>query len=467
MGEEEALRQRENCTVRTLTAFPFASLYFLKYLFFSFTNWQYKNSLLHLAEGIWLSQKYPASSQSILGGARDRDAGARRRLGRGERFLATWGSFSLPLSLSALSRHWTQLQGEESPHLPDWGCATGASQGGVSIYRSLRSFWAGRSSLVHLQHPCRPSFRNHGTPARGSRIINPWHPASSLLPTRGLPTLKSCDLSAAEPRSSAVRTPVVTWQSAHPAFPVCSWGTESASSLLLQTQAPLVSSTSWSVHSRPSWAPFAFQAPSMSGSGRKDFDVKHILRLRWKLFSHPSPSPGSPAGGGCLQQDGNSSFEHWGPSQSRLLKNQEKGSVSTFWKKPSSSSSSSSSSPSSLSSSFNPLNGTLLPVATRLQQGAPGQGTQQPTRTLFYVESLEEEEVPGLDFPGPHEKGLVLEELKVEPTCSSQATGEGCGHRYSKSPRSIQASPTFYSFSRPPYALLVSKSERFQIDNFG
>ncbi|KAM5312154.1 kelch-like protein 1 isoform 2-T2 [Glossophaga mutica] len=167
----------------------------------------------------------------------------------------------------------------------------------------------------------------------------------------------------------------------------------------------------------------------MSGSGRKDFDVKHILRLRWKLFSHPSPSPSSPAGGGCLQQDGNSSFEHWGPSQSRLLKNQEKGSVSTFWKKPSSSSSSSSSSPSSLSSSFNPLNGTLLPVATRLQQGAPGQGTQQPTRTLFYVESLEEEEVPGLDFPGPHEKGLVLEELKVEPTSSSQATGEGCGHR--------------------------------------
>ncbi|KAM4862756.1 kelch-like protein 1 isoform X2 [Urocitellus parryii] len=166
----------------------------------------------------------------------------------------------------------------------------------------------------------------------------------------------------------------------------------------------------------------------MSGSGRKDFDVKHILRLRWKLFSHPSPSPGSPAGGGCLQQDSSGSFEHWGPSQSRLLKSQERGSVSTFWKKPSSSSSSSSS-PSSSSSSFNPLNGTLLPVATRLQQGAPGQGTQQPARTLFYVESLEEEVVPGMDFPGPHEKGLVLQELKVEPANSSQATGEGCGHR--------------------------------------
>lgn len=183
----------------------------------------------------------------------------------------------------------------------------------------------------------------------------------------------------------------------------------------------------------------------MSGSGRKDFDVKHILRLRWKLFSHPSPSPGGPAGGGCLQQDGSGSFEHWGPSQSRLLKSQEKGSMSAFWKKPSSSSSSSSSSPSCSSSSFNPLNGTLLPVSTRLQQGAPGQRTQQPARTLFYVESLEEEEVPGMDFPGTHEKGLVLQELKVEPANSSQATGEGFGHRYSKSSWGIQASLNFHS----------------------
>nr|XP_019827433.1 PREDICTED: kelch-like protein 1 isoform X2 [Bos indicus] len=168
----------------------------------------------------------------------------------------------------------------------------------------------------------------------------------------------------------------------------------------------------------------------MSGSGRKDFDVKHILRLRWKLFSHPSPSACSPAGGSCLQQDGSSSFEHWGPSQSRLLKSQEKGGVSTFWKKPSSSASSSSSaSPSSSASSFSPLNGTLLPVATRLQPGAPGQGIHQPARTLFYVESLEEEEVPGMDFPGPHDKGLVPQEFKVEPANSSQATGEGCGHR--------------------------------------
>ncbi|KAM7110864.1 kelch-like protein 1 [Molossus nigricans] len=188
----------------------------------------------------------------------------------------------------------------------------------------------------------------------------------------------------------------------------------------------------------------------MSGSGRKDFDVKHILRLRWKLFSHPSPAPGGPAGGGCLQQDSSGSFEHWGPSQSRLLKSQEKGSLSTFWKKPSSSSSSSSS-PSSSSSSFNPLNGTLLPVATRLQQGVPGQGTQPPARTLFYVESLEEEEVPGMDFPRPHEKGLVLQELKVEPANTSQATGEGCGHRLSATNHSLT----------PPSDLDSSSSEEF------
>ncbi|XP_065266055.1 kelch-like protein 1 isoform X2 [Emys orbicularis] len=147
----------------------------------------------------------------------------------------------------------------------------------------------------------------------------------------------------------------------------------------------------------------------MSGSGRKDFDVKHILRLRWKLFSHPS-APAGPVGGGCLQPDG--SFEHWGPSQSRLLKNQERGS-SAFWKK---------------SSSSSPLNGTLLP-ATR-----HGLGQRPSPRTVFYVETLEEEEVRGgMELTREQEKSLVLQEMKEEPAdcsdCSSQATGEGCGHR--------------------------------------
>lgn len=75
--------------------------------------------------------------------------------------------------------------------------------------------------------------------------------------------------------------------------------------------------------------------------------------------------------------------------------------------------------------------------------------------------------MPGMDFSGPHEKGLVLQELKVEPANSSQATGEGCGHRYSQSPRDIQASPTFHSFPPPLCALLLSKSERLQFEHFG
>ncbi|XP_004680361.1 PREDICTED: kelch-like protein 1 [Condylura cristata] len=191
----------------------------------------------------------------------------------------------------------------------------------------------------------------------------------------------------------------------------------------------------------------------MSGSGRKDFDVKHILRLRWKLFSHPSPSPGGPAGGSCLQQDSSGSFEHWGPSQSRLLKSQEKGSVSTFWKKPSSSSSQS-------SSSLNPLNGTLLPVATRLQQGAPRQGTHQPARTLFYVESIEEEVVPGMDFPGPNDNGLVLQELKVEPANESQATGEGCGHRLSGTGHSLTPQSDMDSSSSEEFYQAVHHAEQ-------
>ncbi|XP_004463205.2 kelch-like protein 1 [Dasypus novemcinctus] len=198
----------------------------------------------------------------------------------------------------------------------------------------------------------------------------------------------------------------------------------------------------------------------MSGSGRKDFDVKHILRLRWKLFSHPSPSPGGPAGGGCPPQDGSGSFEHWGPSQSRLLKSQERSSGGTFWKKSSSSSSSSSSSPSSSSSSFNPLNGTLLPVATRLQQGAPGQGLQQPARTLFYVESLEEEVVPRMDLPGQHEKALVLPELKVEPANSSQATGEGCGHRLSATSHPLTPQPDMDSSSSEEFYQAVHHAEQ-------
>ncbi|KAM3676843.1 kelch-like protein 1 isoform X2 [Ammospiza nelsoni] len=163
----------------------------------------------------------------------------------------------------------------------------------------------------------------------------------------------------------------------------------------------------------------------MSGSGRKDFDVKHILRLRWKLFSHPSPA-GGPAGGGCLPPD--SSFEHWGPSQSRLLKSQERGN-GVFWKKSASSASS------SAATTASPPNGTLLPAGGRPAAGhGPG---PPPPRTVFYVESLEEEEeeaVPGgMEVAREPEKPLAPAEREEAPGgCAdggSRATGDGGGHR--------------------------------------
>ncbi|NXB33213.1 KLHL1 protein, partial [Eulacestoma nigropectus] len=165
----------------------------------------------------------------------------------------------------------------------------------------------------------------------------------------------------------------------------------------------------------------------MSGSGRKDFDVKHILRLRWKLFSHPSPA-GGPAGGGCLPPD--SSFEHWGPSQSRLLKSQERGN-GVFWKKSASSGSS------SAATTASPPNGTLLPAGGRPATGhGPG---PPPPRTVFYVESLEEEEeeaVPGgMEVAREPEKPLAPPEQEEAPGgCAdggSRATGDGGGHRLS------------------------------------
>ncbi|XP_035192292.1 kelch-like protein 1 [Oxyura jamaicensis] len=163
----------------------------------------------------------------------------------------------------------------------------------------------------------------------------------------------------------------------------------------------------------------------MSGSGRKDFDVKHILRLRWKLFSHPSPA-GGPAGGGCLPPD--SSFEHWGPSQSRLLKSQERGS-SAFWKK----------SPSSASSTAaGPPNGTPRPGGGH----GPGPGPPPPPRTVFYVETLEEEEEEeaeaapgGMEVAREPEKPPAPAEREEAPGgCAdggSRATGDGGGRRLS------------------------------------
>ncbi|NWU97650.1 KLHL4 protein, partial [Upupa epops] len=54
----------------------------------------------------------------------------------------------------------------------------------------------------------------------------------------------------------------------------------------------------------------------MSVSGKKEFDVKQILRLRWRWFSHPSQ--GSTGTGGCHQQEG---YEHRGTAVQNRLKN--------------------------------------------------------------------------------------------------------------------------------------------------
>lgn len=52
----------------------------------------------------------------------------------------------------------------------------------------------------------------------------------------------------------------------------------------------------------------------MSVSGKKEFDVKQILRLRWRWFSHSTQ--GSAGSGGYIQQEG---LDHRGsPTPSRL-----------------------------------------------------------------------------------------------------------------------------------------------------
>ncbi|XP_008987816.2 kelch-like protein 4 [Callithrix jacchus] len=53
----------------------------------------------------------------------------------------------------------------------------------------------------------------------------------------------------------------------------------------------------------------------MSASGKKEFDVKQILRLRWRWFSHPFQ--GSTNAGSCLQPEG---YEHRGTSVQGRLK---------------------------------------------------------------------------------------------------------------------------------------------------
>ncbi|XP_072884296.1 kelch-like protein 1 isoform X2 [Hemitrygon akajei] len=134
----------------------------------------------------------------------------------------------------------------------------------------------------------------------------------------------------------------------------------------------------------------------MSGSGRKDFDVKHMLRLRWKLFSHPTPSPAG--GGGYLpSQEG---YENWGNSQGRL-KNHSQDRAS-FWKK---------------------SNGILLPAPCRARTVE----SQAQQRAVFYMETLEE--VPSLEFTRESKPSLeeVKEELATTDCC--EGAEDGCLHR--------------------------------------
>lgn len=53
--------------------------------------------------------------------------------------------------------------------------------------------------------------------------------------------------------------------------------------------------------------PLRLRANRMSVSGKKEFDVKQILRLRWRWFSHSTQT--SAGNGGYIQQEG---FDHRG-----------------------------------------------------------------------------------------------------------------------------------------------------------
>ncbi|MBN3319478.1 KLHL1 protein, partial [Atractosteus spatula] len=135
----------------------------------------------------------------------------------------------------------------------------------------------------------------------------------------------------------------------------------------------------------------------MSASGRKEFDVKHILRLRWKLFSHPSQS----SAGSCLPQD---SFEHWGPSQPRIKSHSHERSA--------------------LKKKVSGVNGSLFPSPSN---GRHGNHSCQQQRTVFYVEAVGE--MPGVEFTGevqPYGHEVKEEESDSD---SSNVTGVGCGNR--------------------------------------
>ncbi|XP_028656901.1 kelch-like protein 1 [Erpetoichthys calabaricus] len=116
----------------------------------------------------------------------------------------------------------------------------------------------------------------------------------------------------------------------------------------------------------------------MSASGRKEFDVKHILRLRWKLFSHPAQS----SAGNCLSTD---SFEQWGPSQTRLKNHNHER--SGFRKK------------------SEPVNGSLFSSSNN---GIRGNRECHQQRAVFYMEAVGE--MPRMEIT--REVKPVVQEIK-------------------------------------------------------
>ncbi|MBN3308216.1 kelch-like protein 1 [Amia ocellicauda] len=143
----------------------------------------------------------------------------------------------------------------------------------------------------------------------------------------------------------------------------------------------------------------------MSASGRKEFDVKHILRLRWKLFSHPSQN----SAGSCLPQD---SFEHWGPSQTHIKSHGHER--SGFRKKVSG------------------VNGSLFSSPSN---GRHGTRDCQQQRTVFYVEAVGE--MPRMEFT--REVKPFVHEVKEEESDSdcSDKTGVVFGHRLTAASRPL------------------------------
>ncbi|ETE72011.1 Kelch-like protein 4, partial [Ophiophagus hannah] len=157
----------------------------------------------------------------------------------------------------------------------------------------------------------------------------------------------------------------------------------------------------------------------MSVSGKKEFDVKQILRLRWRWFSHPSQNATSP--GVWLQQEG---YEHRGTSVQNRLKNHS-------WDR------------SRLKKNSSPLHPNLLVPGPSLTPLA-----QQPASTC-----------PQENLPAP----LQEPEETPKTTGSPDLGKKGEGHESSQESQMITEEDANESVKRNSLSLLVLlKLKRFQ-----